>query len=82
MQGPLKKRWREKMQEESPISVWKVSEQIRYIDEPKECSNCSADKTNDSKLFSDKAEYGASLFHVRDDWRSPGRGMGISFASY
>ena len=43
------------IQEECPISVENVSEQIRYLDEPRQCSNCSVDKTDDSKLFSDKA---------------------------
>ena len=42
------KKYKVAIQEECPISVGKVSKQIRYLDEPRQCSNCSADKTDDS----------------------------------
>ena len=53
------------MQEGCPICVGKASEQIRYFNEPRQCSNCSSDKSDDSSLFSERTKYGASVFHVR-----------------
>ena len=53
------------MQEGCPICVGSTSEQIRYFDEPRQCSNCSSDKTDDSSLFSERAKNGASMFDVR-----------------
>ena len=59
------KKYNVAMHEGCPICVGKASEQIRYFDEPRQCSNCSSDKTDDSSLFSERAKYGASMFHVR-----------------
>ena len=44
------------MNEGCPFCVAKASEQIRFFDEPRQCSNSSRDKTNDSSFFSERAK--------------------------
>ena len=53
------------LHEEYPISVGKISEQIGSLDEPRQCSNCTEDKTEDSILSSEIAKYGVSMFLKR-----------------
>ena len=43
--------------EECPISVEKVSEQIRYLDEQRQCSNWTEVKTEDSTWSSETASF-------------------------
>ena len=52
--------------EECPNSVEKVSEQIRYLHEPRQCLDWSEGKTEES-ITCGRARYGASKLHVRAD---------------
>ena len=59
------KKYNVALQEGCLICVGNASEHTQYFNEPRHCSICSKDWTNDSSLFSEGAKYKPSIFHVR-----------------
>ena len=55
---------------------WKIFEQCRYFEEPRLCSNCSTEKTDDASLFSESAKNRVSKFPVTAAWLSSGKIIG------
>ena len=51
--------------EECPISVEEILEQIRYLDEPRQCSNWTENNTEDSTWSSEIGKHGALMFQIR-----------------
>ena len=64
-----------------PISVGKFSGQIRYLDELKDCSNCTEDHVESSIWSLEKFRYEASISQGRAAWGSFGKIFGSNFAS-
>ena len=64
-----------------PICVGNALKQIRYFDEPRQCSNCSTEQTDDSNLFSKRTKCESAMFHVWAVGGSSRKSIGMSFAS-